>query len=108
MSAPAFELWLEFEHWMPQEDDDLENDCFNMKIQLDDGTTYALNVWTYTFLDKVHQIDKQSGENLGGKYQLPPDLFVERLDRTELESTVADLIRNRTLRREWLIGPESR
>ena len=38
---------------------------------------------------------------------LPPDLFVDRMDRELLESVVADLIESDQLRDEWLVKPEA-
>ncbi len=37
MADDRFDLWLEFEHWLPQEGDDPENDIFNMQIVLRGG-----------------------------------------------------------------------
>lgn len=34
---PAFELWLEFEHWVANEQDNPYNDFFNMHVILPDG-----------------------------------------------------------------------
>src|SRR5688572_19576504 len=93
MHEVEFELWLEFEHWVPQEDDDPEDDFINMMIRLSTGTSYALNVWTYKFLERAKQHYQGSGDNLNGKYLLPPDLLVEKLNRRLLEDVVADLIR---------------
>ena len=51
--VPAFELWLEFEHWEPKPDDDPTDNFFNMQVKLPDGRRYALNVWTFKFLQKA-------------------------------------------------------
>lgn len=77
-----FELWLEFEHWEPTGDEDPEDDFFNMAIHLSNGLKYALNVWAFKFLVRIQREQEASGENLSGKYVLPPDLFVQKLDRT--------------------------
>jgi hypothetical protein len=103
MSEPSFELWLEFEHWQSTPGDDPENDFFNMHIYTSDGNRYALNVWTYRFLQEAIERDRQIGENLNGSYLLPPDLFVGKLDRALIEAVTTDLIRERKLRKEWLI-----
>jgi hypothetical protein len=100
-SIPHFSLWLEFEHLQPTPDEDPANDFFNMIIVLADGQRYALNVWTFAYFARAQAEDRASGEALGGRYLLPPDLFVERLDRGLLEEVVADLLRNGGLRKEW-------
>ncbi len=90
MSRTDFELWLEFELWQSVPEFDPADDFFNMIVKLADGSEYALNVWTYKFLSKAIADAKFNGDSLGGRYLLPPNLFVERLDRELLEETVAD------------------
>ncbi len=104
----AFTLWLEFELWRPMPEIgpqanafDPEDEFCNISITLATGERYALNVWTYNYLARARQDDRATGDNLSGKYLLPPDLFVERLDRQLLEEVVADLIRSGGLRAEW-------
>ena len=87
-----FELWLEFEHWLPEAHHDPEDDFFNMKLTLPDGRQYAFNVWTFKYLHRAIQECRESGEHRGGIYLPAPDLFVERLDRPLIEAAVADLV----------------
>ena len=96
-----FDLWLEFEHWESQEGDNPEDDFFNAQITLPNGRVYALNVWTYKALESILQECQETGECLQGAYLLPPDLFVQRLDRTLIEKIVADLIAHGGLKPEW-------
>ncbi|VTR93623.1 Uncharacterized protein OS=Flavobacterium hydatis GN=IW20_03645 PE=4 SV=1 [Gemmata massiliana] len=104
MTKPLpFQLWLEFEHWIPQEGDDLETDFFNMQVTLACGTKYALNVWTFKYLSKSIEECSETGEYLSGCYHSAPDLFVARLDRALIERVVADLIAQRALKEEWKV-----
>jgi hypothetical protein len=104
MSEPRFDLWLEFEHWLPGEDAHPEEDFCNMRVTLADGRTFALNVWTFKYLPKAVEECRKTGENLHGAYLFAPDLFVERLDRALLERVVADLISCKGMRQEWQIA----
>jgi hypothetical protein len=106
MYESDFELWLEFEHWMPQENDGPEDDFINMGIRLSSGVKYALNVWTFKFLERARRGDQQSGDKLNGKYLVAPDLFVEKLDRQLLEDVVADMIHTHNLCKEWIVPDE--
>lgn len=72
-------------------------------ISLPSGERYALNVWTYKILPRIVTRDRERDEPLGGKNLLPPDLFVERLERELLEEVVRHLIQMRQLRPEWLV-----
>lgn len=99
----AFTLWLEFEHWTPNADDDPTDEFCNVRITLPNGAVYALNVWTYKFLQRAIEQARRDGENLGGQYLEPPDLFVERLDRKLLEAVFADLIQRDALLEQWKV-----
>ena len=107
MAERQFDLWLEFEQWMPREGDDPEDDFFNMTVTLPDGKKYALIVWTFKYMRRAVQKCRKSGEHLRGSYLPPPDLFVERLDRHLLESVVADLITHQGLSPQWEVQDET-
>ena len=76
-----------------------------MQITLSTGQHYALNVWTFAFMETARQHAQMLQEQLEGRYLLPPDLFVETLDRKLMEDVVADLIQRNGLRHEWLCSP---
>ena len=88
---PKFNLWLEFEHvdfgdWSP------ENEFCNIQVNLEDGRSYGLNVWTYNYLQTSINENKKEGNNLNGLYQKPPDLFVKELTRECIEKSIQDLL----------------
>jgi hypothetical protein len=114
-----FTLWLEFEHvdFASRWDDETqkqglpgtwnrENECCNIGVTLPDGRHYGLNVWTYTFLATAVATAAAHGENLGGAYEIPPDLFVRKFTRPCLEATIADLLLKGNL--EDLLNPTVR
>jgi hypothetical protein len=105
MAHADFELWLEFELWQSVPEFDPADDFCNIVVTFPDNTEYALNVWTYKFLSKAIADSELRGDGLCGKYMLPPDLFVERLDRQLLEETLSDLIARGQLKEEWLTKP---
>ena len=51
MNATPFALWLEFEHWVAKPDDDPEDDFCNIRVDLASGEAYALNIWTFKYLE---------------------------------------------------------
>ena len=91
-----FKLWLEFEYY---EDGswDRKNQAANVNVELPDGRRYGINVWTYRFLETVIVKDKETGENLNGLYQTPPDLFVEELTEDCMKKSIDDLLRKGNL-----------
>ncbi|MCP4344768.1 MAG: hypothetical protein GY795_04485 [Desulfobacterales bacterium] len=102
---PKFELWLELEtgHPLEQANRPEENFC-NISVKLDNGRRYALNVWTFDFLPLArcpwpYKIDESQEP---ARYLLPPDLFVEKLDRPTLESIISELLKNNEMKEEWL------
>ena len=103
----AFELWLEYELWERQPSDDFTDDFFNMQVQLADGRRYALNVWTFKFLQRArYPWPYMEAVGEPEEYLLPPDLFVERLDRKLLERTITRMLANNEMKAEWLCPPE--
>lgn len=103
----SFELWLEWEWWQPQPNDNPYNEFFNMQITLSTGQRYALTVWDFAFLATARQHGQTlQAKQLAGRYLLPPDLFVEKLDRKLMEDIVTDLLQTNGLRPEWLCPPD--
>lgn len=88
--VPEFSLWLEFELWPDPWDP--EANFANVNVTLSDGRFYAMNVWTYAYFAMAREENLASGENLGDLYLLPPDLFVARLTRHDIERTVEHLL----------------
>jgi hypothetical protein len=116
MSDKPFDLWLEFEVWQAAEinlggeiktDPPLDDDFFNMAVTLSNGEKYAMNVWTYKYFDRKRIDGGEDHEFLGGRYFIPPDLLVERLDRAYLEEVVGDMVEHGSLKPEWLVTPGS-
>lgn len=105
--AQAFELWLEFEHTVPAPGDDPTDDFANVQVRLPDGRRYALNVWTFRFLHRARfPWPYEIGAGRPAEYVLPPDLFVERLDRPTLERVVGRLLAHGEMKSEWLCPPD--
>ena len=108
-NEPSFDLWLEFEIGSPNEPANrpTENFC-NIQVTLDDNRTYALNVWTFDFLPLArypwpYEIDTSAYLS---EYLLPPDLFVERLDRPTIEAVIRELLANNEMKSEWLCSSQ--
>lgn len=93
---PDFELWLEFELWVTDSPQsipfDPESESFNAEVTLSTGEKYALNVWTFQFLEAARRECEKTGEYLGGRYLPAPDLFISRLDRLHIEEAIADML----------------
>jgi hypothetical protein len=105
MEAPAFDLWLEFEHSQPWPDP--TDDFANIQVRLPDGRRYALNVWTFKFLHRARfpwPYEDTTGQP--AEYVVAPDLFVERLDRPTLERVVARMLASGEMKDEWLSPPD--
>jgi hypothetical protein len=100
-----FELWLEFEIGDPGEPGNRATENFtNMVITLSDGRRYCLTVWTFDFLPLARHPwpYEKNADEVPAKYVIPPDLFVERLDRTSIQAIVSDMLAAGELRKEWL------
>jgi hypothetical protein len=91
MNKIDFKLWLEFEEVDPG-NWDIDNEFANIQVSLPDGRCYGINVWTFKFLETSIKHNLETGENLNGLYECPPDLFVKELTRECIEKTIADLL----------------
>ena len=105
-SVSEFDLWLELEHGEPIDQPANranENFC-NIIVTFKDGRRYALNVWTFDFLQYARYpwpydiVDSMEP----AQYLLPPDLFVEKLERKHIEQIISQLIKNNEMKDEWL------
>lgn len=80
-----FELWLETETSEPKDQpaNRLHQNFCNITVTLNDGSRYALNVWTFDFLPlaRFPWPYDASEDTQPANYVLPLDLFVECLDR---------------------------
>ncbi|MDI3284323.1 hypothetical protein [Polyangium sp. 15x6] len=98
MTPQIASLWLEFEEWEPPDE---VPDFFNMMIRLHDGREYALNVWTFAF---VEQLRKELHEERSAPvFTVGPDLIVDVADRPTLEAIADRLVQEQSLRDEWLV-----
>lgn len=100
MDTPQYSLWLEFEHTTPW-DESASNDCAIIRVELDDGRAYGINVWTFDFLKTSIDFDIKEGKS--GLFQIPPDLFVQQLTRECIEKTIVELLNQGNL--EDLLNP---
>ncbi|GMU81268.1 MAG: hypothetical protein AMXMBFR47_11390 [Planctomycetota bacterium] len=105
--STSFDLWLEFENWIPNPDDDPEVDFANVIVTLPDRRRYALNVWTFKFLERARYPRPYNVTNdPQAEYLIAPDLFVARLDRALIERAVSALLANGEMREHWLCADE--
>ncbi|MEM7369979.1 MAG: hypothetical protein AAF587_15340 [Bacteroidota bacterium] len=92
-----FLLWLEWEENMPHRQ--IEDDYADIVVDMLDGRTYWITVWTYAFLQEVVKYDIAEQEGGKGLFVVPPDLFVQTLTRECLEETILALMREGDLDR---------
>jgi hypothetical protein len=97
-----FKLWLEFEEVDPLSWD-RENDFANIHIDLADGRHYGLNIWTFKYLETTIKEDIKENNKVGGRYIIPPDLFVRELTRNCIQETITDLLNKGDL--EKILNP---
>lgn len=106
MGMTDFKLWLEFEIGDPadQPANRATENFANIMITLADGRRYCLNVWTFDFLPLARYSwpYEKNADEAPAKYVIPPDLFVERLDRSTIQAAVSDMLAAGDLREEWL------
>ena len=103
-----FDLWLEFEHYAdpyPGRDDHPLCDFCNAAFSLD-GMRYAINIWTFAFVEHARRLDDGMPRDTPADYLLPPDLLVERLDRMTISLSIQDLIEKGRIPVAWRAPPD--
>jgi hypothetical protein len=118
-----FKLWLEFEEFRECTYEDLkdeidpfdpDDDFCNVQVYLEDGTNYALNIWTYKYLEQaskemIKDYEYFKSNNVSGcfEYFHPPDLFVTRLDRPTIQMIFRNLINQGQMKEDWKFDLEN-
>ena len=96
MSAEKpYTLWIEHEQFGFHPDErpyDFRNEMSNIKIKFADGRSYAYSVYTFDFVHTVRMMDRAQNGNLAGLYMFTPDLLIDNLERSMLETMVDYLI----------------
>ena len=105
-SPLKFELWLETEvadRSQPANRPD-RNFC-NLMVKVNDGRKYALNVWTFDFVPLARRSWPYETDSPDEpvEYLIPPDLFVESLERIVLERVISTLLERGEMKEEWLV-----
>lgn len=105
-ASPLFQLWIETETGDAGQPANrpTENFC-NVSVILEDGRRYALNVWTFDFFPLArypwpYEPDENAKQ---AEYLLPPDLFVETLDRDVIHRVISELMATGQMKAEWLV-----
>lgn len=107
---PKFSLWLEFEEFdLSEQAYRPEENFANIKVIIEDGRQYALNIWTFDFFPHARKEwpYDQNSPSEESKYMLPPDLFVEKLDRMTIDQVVKELLAKDEMKEEWLCSEET-
>jgi hypothetical protein len=102
--VPSFNLWIEVEIGdKDQPANQLTENFCNVVVECEDGRRYALNVWTFDFLPLArYPWPHSTGLGEPANYLLPPDLFVERLDRETIEQAISQLFQDGEMKEGWL------
>jgi hypothetical protein len=109
--VPKFTLWLEFEIGDPDQpaNSPIENFC-NFTVTTETGLRYAITAWTFDYLPfaRYDELCEPDRTKEPAKYVLPPDLFVERLDRPTIEAVVQELFMKGRMKAEWLCDSQDK
>jgi hypothetical protein len=101
-----FQLWLEWEQGEPidQPANRTAENFGNVVVTLGDGRRYALNVWTFDFLPlaRFPWPHEARTDVAPASYVVAPDLFVDSLTRSTLETVVAEMLDAGGLNERWL------
>jgi hypothetical protein len=87
------DIWFEFDEW----DEPLNEDDSNADVHfvLDDGTKWCASFFTYKNLISLSEKNKETGENLNGKYfYSEKPVFIEKMNKQTIIFVLNDIIEN--------------
>jgi len=91
-------IWISAEQWAPSEWDP-RCDAVDVVATMPDGSRWAATFLTASYMARVRDSYRESGECLdGGYFWIARPVFVDELSRPAIEAVVDDLVESGELR----------
>ena len=88
-------IWFEFDEWTDKHDEDDEN--ADVHFELADGSKWCASFYTYRNLFSLSEKNRNTGENLSGKYFIADKpIFISSINKELIISVLNDIIANET------------
>jgi hypothetical protein len=92
MHALPYTLWIEAEEW-PEGEWTPADDATDVVVTFADGARWVASFVSYAHVATLVQRNRESGENLGGRYLWASDLvLIDSTERAAVEAVVGDLL----------------
>ena len=93
-TAPPYSIWIEVEDW-GEGAWDPGDEASDVVVTFADGRRWVASFVAYGHVPTLVARNRESGENLGGRYLWASDLvLVDAVRRDSIEAVVADLLRD--------------
>lgn len=93
-ASPPYSIWIEAEDW-GEGAWDPSDEASDVVVTFADGRRWIASFVAYGHIPTLVARNRESGENLGGRYLWASDLvLVDAVSRDSIEAVVADLIRD--------------
>ena len=84
-------IWFEFDEWEDGFNEDDEN--ADVHFELDDGSKWCAEFYTYQNLISISEKNRQTGECLSGEYfYAEKPIFISKMDKELIISVLNDII----------------
>lgn len=85
-------IWFEFEEWKDNYDENDEN--ADVHFELDDGTKWCAEFFTYQNLISLSKKNQETGECLAGEYfYADKPIFISKMNKELISSVLNDIIK---------------
>lgn len=86
-------IWIEAEEWTEGQWD-YDNDNTDVIVTLTNGEKYVGSFFTYSNIQELTNKNKQTGENLNGKYLWSSDMIlIDKCSRQDIEQVINELLK---------------
>lgn len=93
-ASPPYSIWIEAEEW-GEGAWDPSDEASDVVVTFADGRRWIASFVAYGHVPTLVARNRESGDNLGGRYLWASDLvLVDAISRDSIEAVVADLLRD--------------
>ena len=88
-------IWFEFDEWADKHNEYDENADVN--FELTDGSKWSASIYTFQNIFSLSEKNRNTGENLSGKYFIADKpVFISAMNKELIISVLNDIIANET------------
>lgn len=106
MDEPKIQVFYEFLDSDDTTPPFTESGRLFVEVELSTGDVYSLTACTDEYYHRLREQARESGDNFGGRYIVPPNLIIASDEAEFVQQIIHDLIKANGLQPAWLVPDE--